>query len=46
MLTQMYPCEPYIMDNVLLDLTTIFKIMWKDIYDQLHDYLFKTRVEV
>ena len=34
------------MENVLLDLVTIFNILWKDIYDQLHDYLFKTRVEV
>ena len=35
-----------IMDYVLLDLLTIFKMLYKDIYDQLHDYLFKTRVEV
>ena len=34
------------MEYVLLDLITIFKMLWKDIYDQLHDYLFKTGVEV
>ena len=31
---------------VLLDLITAFKLLWKEIYDQLHDYLFKTGVEV
>ena len=31
---------------ILLDLVTIFKMLWKNIYDQLHDYLSKTRVEV
>ena len=36
----------YIMDYVILDLATIFQMLWKDIYDQLHDYLLKTRVEV
>ena len=36
----------YIMDYVILDLVTIFKMLWKDIYVQLHDYLLKTRVEV
>ena len=44
-----YKCgfgEFYIMEFVLLDLSTIFKIMWKIIYDQMHDYLFRTRVEV
>ena len=30
----------------MLDLTTIFQMLWKDIYNQLHDYLLKTRVEV
>ena len=30
----------------LLDLITIFKMLWKNIYDQLHDSLLKTRVEV
>ena len=30
----------------MLDLATIFKMLWKDIYDQLHDYIFRTRVEV
>ena len=34
------------MDFVLLDLATIFKTLWKIIYDQMHDYLFCTRVEV
>ena len=34
------------MEFVLLDLSTIFKIMWEIIYDQMHDYLFRTRVEV
>ena len=34
------------MEYVLLDLVTIFKMLWKDIYDQLHDYLLKTGVEV
>ena len=29
-----------------MDLSTIFKILWKMIYDQMHDYLFRTRVEV
>lgn len=31
---------------VLLDLVTIFKALWKIIYDQMHDYLFNTKVEV
>ena len=34
------------MNYVLLDLVTIFKALWKIIYDQMHDYLFNTRVEV
>ena len=34
------------MDYALLDLTTIFKMLWKNIYDQMHDYLFSTKVEV
>ena len=34
------------MNYVLLDLATIFKTLWKTIYDQMHDYLFNTRVEV
>ena len=34
------------MDTVILDLTVIFKVLWKIIYDQMYDYLFKTRVEV
>ena len=34
------------MNTVLLDLATIFKMLWKTIYDQMHDYLFSTRVEV
>ena len=34
------------MEYVLLDLITVFKLLWKDIYDQLHDYLFKTWVDV
>ena len=29
-----------------MDLSTIFKILWRGIYDQIHDYLFRTRVEV
>ena len=31
---------------VLLDLATIFKMLWEDIYDQLHDYLLQTRIKV
>ena len=31
---------------VLVDLVTIFKSLWKIVYDQMHDYLFNTRVEV
>ena len=31
---------------MLMDSSTIFKILWKMIYDQIHDYLFRTRVEV
>ena len=34
------------MNFVLLDLATIFKKLWKTIYDQMHDYLFSTIVEV
>ena len=34
------------MKFVLMDLSTIFKICWRMIYDQLHDYLFRIRVEV
>ena len=34
------------MDDVLLDLVTLFKMLWKIIYDQMHDYLFSTKVEV
>ena len=34
------------MKYVLMDSSTIFKILWNLIYDQLHDYLFRTRVEV
>ena len=34
------------MEPVLIDLSTIFKILWKSIYDQIHDYIFRTRVEV
>ena len=34
------------MEFVSMDLSTIFKILWKIIYDQMHDYLFRTRVEV
>ena len=34
------------MDTAILDLTVIFKVLWKTIYDQMYDYLFKTRVEV
>ena len=34
------------MNFVLLDLATIFKILWKTIYDQMHNYLFSTRVKV
>ena len=34
------------MNYVLLDLVTIFKALWKIIYDQMHDYLFNTMVEV
>ena len=34
------------MNFVLLDLATLFKILGKTIYDQMHDYLFNTRVEV
>ena len=30
----------------MLDLATIFKMLWENIHDQLHDYLFRTRVEV
>ena len=41
-----YLCELRIMNFVLLDLVTIFKTLWKIIYDQMHDYLFNTRVEV
>ena len=39
-------CELKMMNYVLLDLVTIFKALWKIIYDQMHDYLFNTRVEV
>ena len=51
-LSSIYTCkvwifgEFYIMDFVLLDLSTIFKTLWKTIYDQMHDYSFSTRVEV
>ena len=34
------------MNFILLDLVTIFKTLWKIIYDQMHDYLLNTRVEV
>ena len=34
------------MEYVLLNLLTVFRLLWSDIYDQLHDYLFKTRLEV
>ena len=34
------------MDSVLLDLVTLFKTLWKIIYDQMHDYLFSTGTEV
>ena len=34
------------MKYVVIDTSTIFKLLWKLIYDQLHDYLFRTRVEV
>ena len=34
------------MKYVVMDTSTIFKLLWKLIYDQLHDYLFRTRVEV
>ena len=44
--TSVYLCELRIMNFILLDLVTIFKTLWKIIYDQMHDYLFNTRVEV
>ena len=34
------------MEYLVLDLMTIFKLLWENIYDKLHDYLFKTGVEV
>ena len=34
------------MDYALLDLTTIFKMLWKNIYDQMHDNLLSSKVEV
>ena len=42
----MHFCELKMMNYVLLDLVTVFKALWKIIYDQMHDYLFNTRVEV
>ena len=30
----------------MLDLNTLFHILWKDIYNQLHDYLLRIRIEV
>ena len=33
------------MDYALLDLTTIFKMFWTIIYNQMHDYLLHTKVE-
>ena len=44
--TRVYLCELRIMNFILLDLVTIFKTLWKIIYDQMHDYLLNTRVEV
>ena len=38
--------EVNIMDLVSLDLSNILKILWKAVHDQMHDYLFNTRVEV
>ena len=34
------------MEYVLLDWITVFKFLWKDIYDQLCEYLFNTGVAV
>ena len=44
--TSVYLYELRIMNFILLDLDTIFKALWKIIYDEMHDYLFSTRVEV
>ena len=34
------------MDYVSLEIVTLFKALWKIIYDQMHDYLFSTGAEV
>ena len=34
------------MKYVVVNTTVIFKLLWTYIYDQLHDYMFRTRVEV
>ena len=34
------------MKYVVVNTTVIFKLLWTYIYDQLHNYMFRTRVEV